>query len=130
MKTILLRDPEVFPSEEVLKSGLGKSYAAYEELHKTLTDDKFGLAYEWNYYNDGKSWLCKVTFKKKTVFWLSVWEKHFKTGFYFTEKTIMGLSGIEPGKPIGKLIPVVINVTSKKQIKDVLKTATYKMSVK
>jgi len=130
METRLLKDPKVFPSEEMLKNGLGRSFPAYAELHKTLTDNKYGLEYEWKYYNDGKTWLCKVTFRKKTVFWLSVWEKHFKTGFYFTGNTINGLSGIEPGKPVGKFIPVVINVTGKKQIKDVLKTAMYKMSLK
>ncbi|PKP08994.1 MAG: hypothetical protein CVU09_13085 [Bacteroidetes bacterium HGW-Bacteroidetes-4] len=37
---------------------------------------------QWRYYNDGKAWLCKVSYKKKTVFWLSVWEAYFKVAFY------------------------------------------------
>jgi Protein of unknown function (DUF3788) len=53
---------------------LGGSYSAFEELMKIITDNKYGLGAEWNYYKDGKSRLCKVCYKRKTVFWLSVWD--------------------------------------------------------
>lgn len=129
METRLLKDPAVFPSEAVLKNALGRCYAAYAELNNTLTDSGYGFTFNWNYYNDGKSWLCKVSLKKKTVFWLSVWEKHFKTGFYFTEKTFKGLNIPEPLNRTGKSIPVVITVAAKKDIKDVLKITDYKLSV-
>lgn len=29
---------------------------------------------EWRYYKDGKSWLCKITQKNKTIVWISLWE--------------------------------------------------------
>jgi hypothetical protein len=34
----------------------------------------------------GKSWLYKVTKKKKTICWVSVWPNMFKTTFYFPER--------------------------------------------
>ena len=49
---------------------------------------------EWRYYNDGKAWLCKVVNKKKTVFWLSIWEHYFKTSFYFTEKHLESIDAL------------------------------------
>lgn len=52
---ILLRDPEV-------------------------TKPPFQLSPEWRYYNDGKSWLCKMLSKKKNLFWLSIWEGCFRGG--------------------------------------------------
>lgn len=134
----LLKDPLIPPSDEVFRKALGISYPAFVELSKSVTDS--GLTMEWRYYKDGKAWLCKVVFKKKTIFWLSVWDKHFKTTFYFTEKTGKGLVNLDintelkeifnHGKPIGKLIPLTIAIQKKEQIPDVLKIAEYKKALK
>lgn len=140
METQLLRDHQVPPSNEVLKDALGKSYAAYEELNLIITSPDFALETQWNYYKDGKAWLCKVCFKRKTIFWISVWDKFFKTGFYFTEKNCLGImelnidekiiSDFKSRKPIGKLLPLAINVNRKEQIKDVIKIIEYKKKLK
>ncbi|MDR1632428.1 MAG: DUF3788 domain-containing protein [Dysgonamonadaceae bacterium] len=64
---LLLREQEIFPSKEVLKNVLGEMiYSVFEELETRLTSDEFALAFDWNYYRDGKAWLCKVCRKKKT----------------------------------------------------------------
>ncbi|MBN1649779.1 MAG: DUF3788 family protein [Bacteroidales bacterium] len=140
MEKQLLSDPEIYPDAEVLKKALGDSYLAYNELEETFKDEKFNLRMEWRYYKDGRSWLAKVSYKKKTVLWLSVWDAYFKVGFYFTEKTSSGIFNldIEDGikkafdqsKNIGKLIPLVVDVSKKEQIKDVLKIIEYKKSLK
>jgi hypothetical protein len=47
---------------------------------------------EWRYYLDGKSWLLKVTRKKKTICWISVIKNAFRMTCYFgdkAEKTIL-----------------------------------------
>jgi hypothetical protein len=100
------------------------------------------LVTEWRYYNDGKSWLCKITFKKKTIIWLSVWENFFRVSFYFTEKNSVGIPALEINKEIkdnfeqakkntiGKLIPLLIEVNSENQIADILKIAEYKKKLK
>lgn len=140
MDTQLLREQNIFPTKEVLETALKGSFSAFEELIEIITDTKYGLIAEWNYYKDGKAWLCKVCYKKKTIFWLSVWDKFFKTGFYFTDKNRMGITDLDiekdlkenfnRSKPIGKLIPLVININRKEQIKDVIKIIDYKKSLK
>ena len=140
METIQLKDPNTPPSDEVLANVLGNSYAAFDELMKTVAEPPYELVAGWNYYKDGKAWLCKVQFKKKTVFWLSVWDKYFKTAFYFTEKTKPGVMELDIDKtlktdfsqkePTGKLIPLVINVTRKEQLKNVLTIVEYKKNLK
>ncbi len=140
MEAPLLKEPEIIPSEEVLSKLLGKSYTAFESFISTITGPEYGLDPQWNYYKDGKAWLCKVQYKKKTVFWLSVWDKYFKTGFYFTEKNADGIyqlniskeikEDFKNSKPIGKLIPLVMSISKKEQLKDVLKIIDYKKALK
>jgi hypothetical protein len=140
METQLLRDQHTFPSTEVLKNALKDSYEVYEELIQTITNTQYGLTIEWNYYKDGKAWLCKVQYKKKTIFWLSVWDEFFKTGFYFTKKNSSGVVALDikkslkekliSNKSIGKLIPLTIDLNKKAQLKDVLTIIEYKKSLK
>lgn len=108
-----------------------------EQLTKTIAGPDFGLLMEWRFYNDGKAWLCKVSRKKKTVFWLSVWDGFFKTSFYLTGKHASGVAELEiepqlkaeffDRKPVGKLIPLVIRVFKKDQVKDVIRVIEYKI---
>jgi hypothetical protein len=136
---MLLKDPGVSPTKKVLETALGKSFTVYEDLMDTITGKNYGLLPSWNYYKDGKAWLCKAQHKKKTVFWLSVWDKYFKLSFYFTEKTSKGINaldidssiknGFKTNKPVGRLVPLVINVNKKGQLKDVLKIIGYKIDL-
>lgn len=140
METPLLKDPDAYPSDEILRSVLKDSYHAYEETMKQITGADHGLVPQWNYYNDGKAWLCKVGFKKKTVFWLSVWDGYFKTGFYFVERHCPGVLELDidksikedftSKKPIGTLFPLAIEMRRKDQVSDLLKVIEYKKSLK
>ncbi|TFH46666.1 MAG: DUF3788 family protein [Bacteroidia bacterium] len=140
METILLKDKQVFPDDKILRETLGASFSAYEEMMKTITDLEYSLIPQWNYYNDGKAWLCKAVFKKKTVLWLSVWDSYFKTAFYFTEKNSGGIEelDIDPqikqtfkaARPTGKLIPLVLMISSNKHLPDLMKIIEYKKSLK
>ena len=140
-ENILLKDSEINPTNEVLENALGKDiFQVYEELIKIITDVEFELKPEWNFYKDGKTWLCKVTYKKKTVFWLSIWEKYIKTGFYFTEKTRSGILSLqisekiikdfEETKTVGKLFPLVLNIDKERQLEDLKEIIKYKKSLK
>lgn len=140
MEGLLLREQENPPTSETLSNALGDSYLVFEELIKEITGPDFGLVTEWNYYRDGKAWLCKVIFRKKTIFWLSVWDKYFKIVFYFTEKNYKGVfeSGISEhikqdfasSITTSKFIPLEICVQKKEQITDILIIAAYKKSLK
>lgn len=140
METILLKDKDIIPTDEVLKEVMGANFRIFDEIRSTLINAPFDLTFPWNYYNDGKTWFCKVSHKKKTIFWLSVWDKYFKTSFYFTEKTAPGVFDLDIAENIknefkesklaGRLIPLIINVDNQDQIKDILKIAEYKKSLK
>lgn len=140
METELLRDESALPTPGVIGNALGNSYVAYLELREKVTGEQHGLTDEWRYYNDGKAWLCKFTDKKKTIFWLSVWDGYLKISFYFTEKHRAMVEELEIGeeikqhfrsvRPIGKLIPLIININSLSQVEDVLKIVSLKRKLK
>lgn len=137
---MLLRDPDTIPSEQVIEKALGHNlFEIYTSLINTVTSD-FNLVYEWRFYKDGNAWLCKITGKKKTIFWLSAWEQFVKTSFFFTEKTRAGIDvlAINPEiktafdniKPVGKLIPLIIDISQKSQLADFIEILKYKISLK
>lgn len=132
----LLRDPGIYPSHEVLASALGENYRVYTAFVQKLPD--IGVDLTWHYYNDGKSWLAKGTSKKKTVFWLSIWEGSFRTTIFFTEKTRTGIAGLAiddkikatmASEPVrGKLIPLMLSMPPT-ALGDAWSLITYKQSV-
>lgn len=138
---MLLRDPNTFPSEEVLQDALGDDvYSVLSSFLETITNEEYGLTVEWRFYNDGKAWLGKTVYKKKTILWLSVWEGSFKTSFFFTEKHLDGVASLDisenikdnfaKAKPTGRLIPMIIDVSNKGQIDDLLTVVRFKKSLK
>jgi hypothetical protein len=139
MDTPVLKDPSISPGKKILENALGKTYAAYEELMDIIEND-FELTPLWSYYNDGKAWLCKVQYKNKTVFWLSVWDKYFKMAFYFTKKNSKAIfeldidestkKNFKAHKSVGKLLPLVLVINKKSQLKNALKIIEYKKGLK
>ena len=137
LKSQLLREPEIVPTKDVLKNILGEVYSVLEELEMQLTQNEFALTFNWHYYKDGKAWLCKVAHKKKTIFWLSVWEGFFKTSFFFLERHLEEIAALELDennyiieKEWGKMIPVIFNINNKKQLADLLKIVKFKKAAK
>ena len=86
MQTMVLSDPNIFPTEEVLTSHLGRAAAAYTSLFEFNHSNHPDFVERWRYYNDGKSWLLNVSRKKATLFWLSVSDGSFRTSFYLGSK--------------------------------------------
>jgi len=140
MEVQLLREPEIFPSKEVLKDILGKVYDVLENLETQLTQGESALTFEWHYYKDGKSWLCKVCHKKKTVFWLSIWNGFFKTTFFFLERHLESIAALDISeqikedfcrtKTVGKLLPMLISIDRQEQLNDLLKVIEFKKKAK
>lgn len=138
MEKPLLNNPAVLPTDDVLKTALGSAFEVYSELMKRIAE--MDLEPIWNYYKDGGAWLCKVQFKKKTVFWLSIWDGYFRVVFYFTEKTVEGLiplpidssyfKQIQEVNRIGKFIPLGSSVQTLVQLDDLLVIAEYKKKLK
>lgn len=138
MENIILKDPNIYPENNILELVLERNYENYQKFINKINEKN--LLIEWNYYNDGKNWLCKILNKKKTICWLSIWNIGFKVTFYFTEKTINGIYELDINEKIkkmttqinsvGKLLPMVITIDSEEKIKDVLKIVEYKINLK
>ena len=138
MEIQVLKDPMLKPESHVLEEALGKNYQLYKDFIDKI--NLKNLITEWNYYNDQKTWLCKILYKKKNMCWLSAWNTGFKLTFFFTEKTISGVYELEINneikksaeevKPVGKLIPIIILIKNKKIMNDGIKLLEYKISLK
>lgn len=137
---MLLRDERREPTDEVLEQALGKDlFTVYQEL-MYLIKNEFGMTAQWRFYKDGKAWLCKIVNKRKTILWISIWENLIKASFYFTAKTRMGVLGLDVEEKIkrsfsgssfvGKLIPLIVEIESKDQLKDLRTIITYKKDLK
>ena len=86
MEKILLSDPNVFPSSEILSKVLGEKIDLYDKALEIIKIEIPESDPQWNYYKDGKSWLLKVVHSKKTLCWIFVFEKGIKTTFYINGK--------------------------------------------
>ena len=128
MEQPVLCDRNLFPSEQVVFSHIGKSKALWQSFFQYLHTEHADFSEEWRYYNDGKSWLMKVTRKSKTVFWLSIIKDAFRTTFYFTDKAQPAIDGsslskklkdqFRDGKAFGKLRGLTVIFKDKTAIED------------
>lgn len=135
-----LNDANEFPDDKVLARLFGPAKPAWDGFMALLAATTPQLAAEWHYYNDGKSWLCKVTHKAKTICWASAWEKFFKVSFYFTAKAeaAIGNSALDPAikysflHPKGKcsLRPVTTEVRKKADLKPIEELIGIKLKAK
>jgi hypothetical protein len=140
MSNQLLKDEKIFPTPEILHEALGEAYPAYAQFLNMLSESFTGMSFDWRYYKDGKAWLGKGSAGKKTVFWFSVWEGFFKVSFYFTEKTQPGVMNLEISEElkaqsrnaamVGKLIPLIFDVSEESQLKDLITVMKYKAALK
>jgi hypothetical protein len=92
MENPILNDKNQFPTEEIIFSHLGKCTNLWIDLFSYIHQTYPDFAEEWRYYLDGKSWLLKVTRKKKTICWISILKNAFRMTCYFgdkAEKTII-----------------------------------------
>ncbi len=85
MEKPCLNDKNEYPTDAVLSHHLGESKNTWDSFINILKVDYPTFSTEWRYYNDGKSWLFKVTDKKKTICWVSLYDHLFKATFYFTD---------------------------------------------
>lgn len=86
MEKPCLNDKNEYPDDKLLNRALGKAKSAWDSFMDFLSESSPSISGEWRYYNDGKSWLYKVTKKKKTVCWVCVYPGMFRTTFYFPER--------------------------------------------
>jgi len=86
MEQLVLSDKDIFPTEEIIFPHIGKHKSLWKSIFEYIHSTYPSFTEQWNFYNDGKRWLLKVTNKSKTIFWLGVLENSFRMTFYFTDK--------------------------------------------
>lgn len=137
---MLLKNEADAPSEIFLEEVLSKDlYSLYTKIIE-LAKVKEGLDPQWRFYKDGGAWLCKVVNGKKTIFWLSLWSDCIKVSFYFTEKNCGAIRDLKIADelkskffkeaPIGKLIPLVMELTLEEHLPDLEVLIIYKKGLK
>lgn len=82
MEPAVLTDPNVYPDDDVIYSHLGKTRTLWDNLFNHIQSNYSTVNKEWRYYNDGKSWLLKVTQKASTVCWISIFQDGFRMTCY------------------------------------------------
>jgi len=86
MENPCLKDKNEYPNDEILSSYLGNVKNTWDLFINFLKENYPMFSGEWRYYNDGKNWLFKITKKKKTICWVSIYTNMFRTTFYFSDK--------------------------------------------
>jgi hypothetical protein len=86
MEIPILINKDIFPTDEVIFSHLGKSKFLWQSIFEYIHENYNDFLEQWKYYNDGKSWLLKVSKKSKTIFWVSILKDSFRMTFYFTDR--------------------------------------------
>ena len=83
MEKPCLKDENEYPNDEVLDRYLGQAKNSWDSFIEFINVSYPSFSGEWRYYKDGNNWLYKITKKKKTICWVSIWHNMFKTTFYF-----------------------------------------------
>jgi len=140
METPILTDKNQFPTDEIIFSHIGKSKILWNFFFEFIHTNHPDMSKQWRYYNDGKSWLMKVTRKAKTIFWLSIIKGSFRTTFYFTDRAEESISKspisdklkeqFSIAKRFGKIRGITIIAKSKKDIEDAKSLIGLKLSIK
>jgi hypothetical protein len=135
-----LDNKEIYPDNEVLTQYLGTTKKIWDSFLELLKTDYPSIATEWRYYNDGKSWLFKVTKKTKTICWVSVWKKFFKVTCYFGDKAeeVIKSSSLDETikqkftetEKTGKIRPITIEVRKKADLKTIKELIGIKEKIK
>jgi len=86
MEPIVLTDPNIQPTDELIFGIIGENSVYWEKLVDYLYEKHLNITEEWRYYNDGKSWLYKAVRKKQTLYWIGVIKDTFRVSFYFGDK--------------------------------------------
>jgi hypothetical protein len=128
MDSPVLNDRNLFPSDELVFSHLGKRRTLWDTLFAFIHAEHPDFAEQWRYYDDGTRWLLNVSRKKKTVFWLAVTDGSFRITAYFTDKArdaVLASSlsidlkeAFLSGAAVGKLRGITIVFRKKKDVED------------
>ena len=138
MEPMVMTDPNVYPSDKVIYAHIGKTRPLWDSLFSHVQTSYPTVTEEWRYYNDGKSWLLKVTQKAKTVCWVAVIEEGFRMTCYFPVRAEEAIQSSDlpadlkeqfsSGISYGKIRGITISFKEEKDVQAALKLFAFKMA--
>jgi hypothetical protein len=140
MEPPVLTNKNQFPTEEIIFSHIGKNKSLWNSVFNYIHSSFPELKEQWNYYNDGKSWLMKISLKTKTICWVSVIKNTFRMTFYLNnkaEQAVMSSSipdelkkQYQAGRKTKKINGLTLIFKTKKDVETAKSLIAVKLSVK
>jgi len=136
----MFTDMAVKPTEELIFSIIKEKKNLWQALMNHLSESYPASSGDWHYYNDGKQWLFKLVQKKKTLFWLSLFEETFRVTFYFGDKALPVIeesdlplsikNDFKTGKKYGAIRGITVLVKEESDVVNVQKLIAIKNKMK
>ena len=140
MENPLLNNLDEFPDDRVLSVHLGETKQIWDAMESHINSEYPLFAYNWKFYKDGHSWLCKITLKTKTICWISIWQGLFKVTFYFGDKAEQLIVNSEletefidqfvSGKHYGKIRGITVDTCSMTHLNTIWKLIDIRLKMK
>jgi hypothetical protein len=131
METVVLTDKSIIPDNDLVFSIIGENKIHWQKMTGFVHAKYPDALEQWNYYNDGKSWLFRMIRKKKTLFWVGVLKDTFRITFYFGDKAEPFIEksdlptgmkeGFKNGKRYGKIRAITMRVEKDEDIEHAIK---------
>jgi hypothetical protein len=139
-ETLMLTNSLVHPTDEIIFSYIGEKQEYWKAIMLYMSELYLGSAGEWNFYNDGKRWLFKMVYRKKTIFWAGILKDSFRVTFYLGNKAEAIIDESElpssvkeefkTAKRYGLIRPLTFLVNSHADYDNVLKVIDIKTQLK
>ncbi len=84
---------DILPAEEEIEKSLKSKYAHLETVRQFIHDMFGDTIEEWKYYGKKSGWILKKFYKKRNLFFISIYEGYFKISFVFGEKAVSAIAG-------------------------------------
>jgi hypothetical protein len=140
MEPIVLTDPAVQPTEELIYSIIGENSVYWEKIVDYLYENHSDISEQWRFYNDGKAWLYRTLRKKDTIYWIGVQKDTFRVSFWLSEKAIPMIESSDlpehikeeyrNAKPFNHSRCVTVIMGSAEDLENVKKLIDLKMKIK
>jgi hypothetical protein len=137
---IIFSDKNRKPDDDIILPIIGDNVKWWKEILVYLGENYKDSAGDWNFYNDGKQWVYKMTCKKKTIFWANLLKESYKITFYFGDKAepIIEESEIPQslkdsfinGKRYGKIRAITLPLSCSEDVEAGKKLIEIKMKLK
>ena len=139
-ENLLLTDKQIYPTDELIFSIIGDKKIFWQTIMNHMSNNFRDSLGQWNFYNDGKRWLFKMVYKKKTIFWAGIITDTFRITFYLGNKAeaIIENSDLPQGikeefktaKKYGLIRPVSFIIKDQTDVDNVLKMINIKIKIK